>query len=397
MNTLLINLPETQQPPTYMPPLGLWKIRKELLRLGHRVRICDMHMGDDLEDALSHRYQHIGISARFSVQHENYLRVTARVSGLAFVSAGGIHAMHAGAVPGVDRICREPGEQYYRRLLTGDASIDHNDYLPPWFSYREISRYWNRYAPHDLSSMTDRWMSIETSRGCMGRCHYCGIGELWGKWKPYSLDYMDKQLVGLKRAGIRELFIEDDNVSWDKTRFLALIQLFIRYGFLWSCPNGIQVKTLLDPDVLNALVDSGCWRLSLPFETGSEESARLMGVRWKWIDRETAFELVVSLKSIGIETCGFFIIGYPGETRENVQTTLDYANSLPLNQRNIYIATPYPGTRLHDDCVREGWISGGYSDLTYKTGVISTPWLSAAEVERMKREDRERAIARRGK
>jgi radical SAM superfamily enzyme YgiQ (UPF0313 family) len=111
-----------------------------------------------------------------------------------------------------------------------------------------------------------------------------------------------------------------------------------------------------------------------------------------------ALSLVDALKAEGIKTCGFFIIGYPGETLDDMRKTLDYANTLPLDQRNIYIATPYPGTPLYEDCKREGWlVSDDYKDLLYTKGLIQTPEFTPGQVEALKARDREAAIARRGK
>jgi radical SAM superfamily enzyme YgiQ (UPF0313 family) len=111
-----------------------------------------------------------------------------------------------------------------------------------------------------------------------------------------------------------------------------------------------------------------------------------------------AFLLVDALRQEGIKTCGFFIIGYPGETLDDMRKTLDYANMLPLDQRNIYIATPYPGTPLYEECRQEGWlVSDDYKDLLYTKGLIQTPEFTPGQVEELKARDREEAIARRAK
>jgi anaerobic magnesium-protoporphyrin IX monomethyl ester cyclase len=113
----------------------------------------------------------------------------------------------------------------------------------------------------------------------------------------------------------------------------------------------------------------------------------------KWVKFDDALDLVVSLSLEGIQTCGFFIIGYPGETLDDMKRTLDYANALPLDQRNIYIATPYPGTPLYDDCKRNGWlVSDDYDDLLYTRGLIRTLDFGPEDVEALKAKDRAEAI-----
>jgi radical SAM superfamily enzyme YgiQ (UPF0313 family) len=106
------------------------------------------------------------------------------------------------------------------------------------------------------------------------------------------------------------------------------------------------------------------------------------------------------LKARGIKTCGFFIIGFPGETMDDMRETLAYANALPLDQRNIYIATPYPGTPLYDLCDKRGYLQSKvpalYDDLLYTRGLIKTPEFSPEDVEELKMRDRDEAMKRQG-
>ena len=116
--------------------------------------------------------------------------------------------------------------------------------------------------------------------------------------------------------------------------------------------------------------------MSLPFEAGNARSAALMNLQRKYLNRDEAINVASSLHSAGIATAGQFIIGYPGETEADVLATLQYANSLPLSQRHIHLATPLPGTPMHDTCVREGYLVGNVADATYKQPIISTPMLA---------------------
>jgi magnesium-protoporphyrin IX monomethyl ester (oxidative) cyclase len=203
-------------------------------------------------------------------------------------------------------------------------------------------------------------------------------------------------LNDLADNGIKEIFIEDDNVISNPGLFSWILDRLRDNGISWSTPNGISARDLVK--FVPRLRQSGCWRVSLPFETGNASTARLMRLGAKWMPFDGALSLVDALKAEGIKTCGFFIIGYPGETLDDMRKTLDYANTLPLDQRNIYIATPYPGTPLYEDCKREGWlVSDDYKDLLYTKGLIQTPEFTPGQVEALKARDREAAIARRGK
>lgn len=405
LKILLINLKSpvlAGQKKTYMPPVHLWKMRSTLEKIKYVkfVNICDEHIGEDCRNLIKIGYDIIGISCRFSIQNEEYLRVANIVKKPGtLVIGGGYHAAITGLTEkpdAVDAITRMRGEEYF--LATFEDEIkDINYFNIPFFENKEVKKYWDLNRPHDLQSKTKKWMSVISSVGCDRQCGFCGIRDFSGCWQPYSTEYMKNYFDYLKKKGILELFFEDDNISWDKNRFLELMDLIKQYGFWWSCPNGIYVKSLFDAEVLSKLRNSGCWRLSLPFETGSTKTAIAMGLRNKWLEFEEAEEIVSKLKEIGIQTCGFFIIGYPGETEDDIYKTLKYANDLDLDQRNIYIATPYPGTKMYKECLEKGWIKKTdtfYSDLLYKNAVVNTPWLSAERVMELKEVDRQAAIKR---
>lgn len=404
MKILLINLKSPKlsgQKQTFMPPVHLWKIRSTLIEkyLAQTISICDEQIGEKCEDYFEHgEYDIVGISCRFSIQHSEYLRVAklAKSTG-AYIIAGGQHASCIDIPGNVDVVTSERGEEWFYNSLRSDK-IGICKYPFPEFTQNEIKKYWDMGRPHDLQSKTKKWMSIVSSVGCNRKCHFCINENIREPWKPYSYYYMDRQFEYLKSKGVKELFFEDDNISLDKNRFIRLIKIMNHYGFWWSCPNGIYIRSLLDDKIFKALVGSGCWRLSLPFETGSKRTAKLMGLGNKWLNFISAEYIVNRLNKIGIQTCGFFIIGYPGETELDIQKTFEYANRLNLKQRNIYIATPYPGTRLYEMCVKNGYINvddNFYEKLLYKNAVINTPWLSAERVMELKAEDRRKALERR--
>jgi radical SAM superfamily enzyme YgiQ (UPF0313 family) len=72
----------------------------------------------------------------------------------------------------------------------------------------------------------------------------------------------------------------------------------------------------------------------------------------------------------------------PGETRETINKTIEFAKNLPLDDIIVTIATPYPGSKLYEECLKKGYIKNlDFSKLFDDTGVISTTYLSATELE----------------
>ena len=390
MKLLLIKPEEPQggiQKTCVMPPLGLHTL-KAVVGDECEVDIVDEHLGESPYALMAYwKPDIVGISCQYSIQHDGMLRLAknAQMFG-AQVIAGGFHAATLKDIPNVNHIIRGPGEAQLAHILQIDPPQEH--VYPQWTEY-DLKPYWDKNKPHNLKSKTKRWVNMETSRGCNYRCGFCGVRNFWGKWEGFPMEDIQNHFYALRSIGIEELFIEDDNMTYNKERFK---KIFRGETFYWSTPNGIRVRDL-DPETIGYMAASRCWRVSLPFETGSLGSADLMNVRNKWLPLKEAKEICKNLADNGIEAAGFFIIGYPGETPDDVARTLDYANSLPLDDRYIYIATPYPGTPLYNLCKKENYlICDGedlYRRLRYSACLIRTPWLEPEVVERMKKEDRD--------
>lgn len=381
-----------------MPPVGLWSMRSSIVEnTDNWVHVCDMHAGDNIDDVLrANEWDVIGISVQFSIQHDDYVKVAKKAQATgATVIAGGFHAQVVQAPKGVTFVAKGWGEyamaEYFKFHIKGE--IAH-----PKFAITELARYWEEDKPHDLRSMTKRWMSFETSRGCVRQCAFCGVQNVWEKYTAFSLGWLNQYLKYLEGKGIHELFVEDDNVALQPGRFKQVISLLNRYNVHWSTPNGIEIRGL--SKVLDVIADSGCWRVSLAFETGVEQTAKRMNILDKWIRPRDGFKIADWLMKNGIEVCGFFIIGWPGETLKQMKQTLAYANSLPLTDRHIYIATPYPGTELYNYCKSKRYLIKDevelYRDLRYTKGLIRTKQWKPEQIEELRRKDREEALRKRG-
>jgi radical SAM superfamily enzyme YgiQ (UPF0313 family) len=398
---LLVKLPEPERPgqrKTFMPPFGLWSIAHNLRRwTGAEVEVTDCHLAGRLGGLpflLERGWDVVGLSAQFSIQHDAYLAAAAlAVASGARVVAGGFHAAAVPPPPGVE-IVKGDGETGFAALLGVTKLFEDVEYPP--VDAERMAPYLAAGAPHDLQSATGAWHPVEFSRGCFRRCGYCGVPRYWGAPRYYSREKITAHLADLVNAGIREVFIEDDNFLADANNFDWILDQLKATGLVWSTPNGIPARALAS--FVGRLAESGCWRVSLPFETGHDRGAYLMGLGSKWLPQPEALALVKAIAAQGIKTCGFFIIGYPGENLAEMQGTLDYANSLPLDQRNVYLAAPYPGTPLYDLCQAEGYLTSQppalYHDLLYTRGLIQTPDFTPAEVEALRAADREKALAR---
>ena len=140
------------------------------------------------------------------------------------------------------------------------------------------------------------------------------------------------------RFGVQETQIIDDNFTAKKSHALAVCQAVTDSGvnLPWTCPNGVRMENL-DDELIHAMAEAGCYSVSLGLESGSK---RVLNRMKKGLSPEHAAEKVKLLAKAGMEVNGFFILGYPEETRRDMKATMDFARSLPLTRANFSLFTP---------------------------------------------------------
>ena len=221
-----------------------------------------------------------------------------------------------------------------------------------------------------------RATTMITSRGCPAKCVFCAIHPLWGKkFRHHSPEYVLKELKYLRdKFGITHILFEDDNLTFSRDRALHIFQGMIdeNLNLKWITPNGVALWRL-DQSMLELMKKSGCIHLCLAFESGVQDT--LTKIIKKPLRLDKIKDIPSICKKLGIETTGFFVVGFPGETMEAIERTLDYAVKSELDDIALMIATPYPGTQLYQICDENGYLEPQYSynNLMTRIGQIQTP------------------------
>jgi magnesium-protoporphyrin IX monomethyl ester (oxidative) cyclase len=196
-----------------------------------------------------------------------------------------------------------------------------------------------------------------TSRGCTSGCCFCSVHSIWGRrYRNRSVENVIEEMRHLiSHWGIREIHFTDENMTLNKARAKRLFRRIIdeELGISWSAPNGIALWTL-DIEMLELMARSGCHQLGLAIESG--EQRVLNEIIRKPLDLKRTLPLIRAIKSMGIKTEGFFIIGFPGESKQDILRTIDLANELELDDVSIQILVPYPGTAIYGICKERGLI-----------------------------------------
>ena len=239
-------------------------------------------------------------------------------------------------------------------------------------------------VPHGMQFRHKELASIITSRGCPYPCTFCAGSLSSGKKVRYrSIDNVIEELRILTgRYGVREIHIIDDNFTFSKDYAKQLCEEIIRSNFniKLALPNGIRLDKI-DSELLSIMRKAGFYAISFGIESGSDETLR------KIRKMETTGFFRKRLKMVkqhGFVITGTFIIGFPWETKDEVEKTLRFAKSLPLDHAAFGNFIPLPGTELTEYLIQTGELKEDH-DVPYVFGDITycPPNMSANELKKL--------------
>jgi radical SAM superfamily enzyme YgiQ (UPF0313 family) len=175
--------------------------------------------------------------------------------------------------------------------------------------------------------------------------------------------------------GIREISFDDDTFTADRNHAREVAEMIKPLGISWT----INARANCDYETLRIMRDAGLRHVVVGYESGNEQI--LKNIK-KGVTKAQAIEFTRNCKKLGLSIHGAFVMGLPGETRETIRETIEFARCLDLNSIQASLASPYPGTEFYELCKKEGWISSdSFIDETgHQTCVINYPHLSSREI-----------------
>jgi anaerobic magnesium-protoporphyrin IX monomethyl ester cyclase len=212
----------------------------------------------------------------------------------------------------------------------------------------------------EYRSFKDRAISMITSRGCPFNCVFCSVHLHMGKaFRAHSVDYVVNHIEHVvNKYRVKTIFFEDDNLTFDIKRFDAICDRIIERNikFKWETPNGIRAD-YLTLDLLKKMKRSGCQSVFFGVESGVQHV--LDDIISKSLDLKAVVGVAKMCKEIGLNTAAFYIIGFPGERKEDMMKTVEFALRLKKEYdvgMLLHVATPSCGTRLYYECKENGYI-----------------------------------------
>ena len=198
------------------------------------------------------------------------------------------------------------------------------------------------------------FIALYTSRGCPALCTFC----LWPQtlsghaWRVRSAENVAQEIRQALKAfpQVKEFFFDDDTFNIRKERVLELCAKFKPIGFRWSCTARVHS----DYETLKAVAEAGARLLIVGFESG--DATILKNIK-KGATLEMARTFAKNCRKLGILIHGDFIIGLPGETKESIQRTIDFAQELDTETIQVSIAHAFPGTELYDYARRNNFLA----------------------------------------
>ena len=353
------------------PHLGLGYLASSLLRVGHSVRILDGTREDIVYKPSD--YDLVGVSAMSTYFPEMVQEVRrAKARGLRTI-IGGPHiiADPLGSLKqsGADFACSGEGEILMQELAGGkdpeqiaglcywkDGKPVAN---PAAAFYKQIDEFggpaWDLIdprsyppAPHGMIAREFPLAPIITTRGCPYSCTYCSAPLTAGKAMRYrdAVAVVDEIELLHRKFGVREIQIEDDNFTLKRDHVMRICEELIarKLPVIWSLPNGVRIDKL-DPEMLRTMKRAGCYLMALGIESANQ---RILDMVKKHLNVDLVRKVVGWVNESGIEAWGFFMIGFPTETRAEIENTISFALSLPLDRVQFTKTTPLPGTEIYE-------------------------------------------------
>lgn len=279
-----------------------------------------------------------------------------------------------------DHVVIGEGEEAMEKIVNGTTDrIVKSDRLSspdlfPSFDLVDTESYHRRIEGN-------RSLPILTTRGCPFKCAFCGMNrmhELGGVRLGSPRKIADNIAKIQNDFGIKAIAFQDDMFTLNRTRLFELLELLKPLNIKFRCMgrSGYDVE-----EVYEKLAEAGCVQIAWGIESGSKKMLDLMN---KQSTVQDNYNVIKWAKKYGITSRAFFIIGFPGETKETIKETMNFIEKADPDQYFVSNFVPYPGCLVWKNPTKYGIVDMSTDFNQYyqvsKDGTggitISTKWLT---------------------
>lgn len=375
-----------------MPPLGLGYLAATLKSIGLSVWIHDNTLLSYTDDQIANLIKEqkpkiVGIYAATPMidRAMEISRLTRSVNQDALIVLGGPHPTYTveETLLFADVVVMGEGEKTFPEIVTkfingsrdfsnikGCAFVNSNkeliinhprdaivdlDSLPfPSLDMMPVELYFKKGRAFGCIQRNSRSLPIMASRGCPSNCIFCQrfMGK---KFRIRSAENIVDELSYWKnKFGVNEFNFLDDNFTLHKNRVIEVCDLIHKrnLNISFRFPNGVR-EDFLDEDILSALKSVGCYHLDFGIESGSQ---KVLDIMKKGKKVEGIANKVYLCHKKGFKLTATFLFGTPGETLDDMEETIRFATTLPLDSATFGIVIPFPGTELRKEAIEKGYL-----------------------------------------
>src|ERR1700741_2320128 len=254
-------------------------------------------------------------------------------------------------------------------------NMDEHPFVSPIYRRDlKIENYFIGYLKHP-------YVSIYTGRGCRSRCTFCLWPQTVGghRYRVRSPENVLDEVKWIREnmPEVKEIMFDDDTFTDFRPRAEEIARGMGKLGMMWSC----NAKANVPHSTLKIMKENGLRLLLVGYESGDDQI--LLNIK-KGLRTDIARRFTEDCRKLGILIHGTFILGLPGDTTETIETTIEFAKEINPHTIQVSLAAPYPGTRLYDQAVENGWLDGDHAELVDDDGIqiapLSYPHLSHTEI-----------------
>jgi len=240
---------------------------------------------------------------------------------------------------------------------------------------------------YDIKKYYDR--SVETivrsTRGCPGKCSFCNKTKL-SPFREFSLERFCDEIEELISLGFSQFFFSDDSFSYSEARVKEFRDLVLARNLKIRFTSNMRIVDVTD-EKIKYLKEAGAYRFFVGIETINANSSKKIN---KNLSKEKILEKIEIIKKYDLEVHASFIVGNPGDTKEDLAETANFINELKPTLISLNKLKPLPGTDIYMYPEKYGvklkdkyWFEN--DEWTIEPSICSTDELSAIEIDEWKR------------
>lgn len=340
---------------------------------GHDVRIVD---GDWERIPMEENFDLVGITATTFTSERAFTLAGGFKNRGSKVVLGGVHPSimpaeclkHADAVVVGEAeyiwkdILRDAERNSLKRVYSADRVTDMNDVPMP---------------RRDLLGEESWFTCVQATRGCPNSCRYCYLPSVpWRSFRKRAIELIQEEVQQLEQ---NLMFFVDDNLFADRDYAMNVFRGIAPYRKTWA----IQAPTTIgdDTDLLDTMAEAGCFNIQVGFQSVNRKALNEAFVGHNTVEKYR--DLVERAHRRKIFVTGFFIFGFDSDGLDSFDYTVDMIKEIDLDDANLYILTPYPGTPIYAQFEKEGRLLSGKkrSDFGWAHAVFRPLQMTPEELE----------------